>query len=75
MLGQGSSRRLEIDQGASPVATYKMVYGDDENVVEETLEDISSVETEDGWMVLFRGDDAIMRVQEDHVQSLELVTT
>jgi hypothetical protein len=75
MLGQGSSQRLEIDQGASPVATYKMVYGDDENVVKETLEDISSVETEDGWMVLFRGDDAILRVQEDHVQSLELVNT
>ena len=57
------------------MATYKMVYGDDENVVEETLQDISSVETEDGWMVLFRGDDAILRVQEDHVQSLELVNT
>lgn len=50
-----------------------MVYGDDENVVDETLEGITSIESEDGWMVFFRGDDAILRVLEDHVQSLELV--
>jgi len=55
------------------VATYKMVYGDDENVAEETLADITSVESEDGWIVLFRGNDAILRVQESHVQALELV--
>jgi hypothetical protein len=55
------------------VATYKMIYGDDENVVEETLDDITAVESEDGWIVLFRQDDAILRVEEDHVQSLELV--
>ena len=57
------------------MATYKMIYGDDENVVEETLDGISSIESEDGWIVLFRGNDAILRVQEDHVQSLELVNT
>jgi hypothetical protein len=50
-----------------------MVYGDDENVAEETLGDITSIESEDGWIVLFRGNDAILRVQEGHVQSLELV--
>jgi hypothetical protein len=61
-------------QGAAPVATYKMIYGDEETVAEETLEDIDSIEHEDGWVVLFRGDDAVLRVQEDHVQSLELVT-
>jgi len=54
---------------------YKMIYGDDENVVEETLDGISSIESEDGWIVLFRGNDAILRVQEDHVQSLELVSS
>jgi hypothetical protein len=69
MLG----RRLSNGQEASLVATYKMIYGDDENVVEETLDGISSIESEDGWIVLFRGNDAILRVQEDHVQSLELV--
>lgn len=52
-----------------------MIYGDDENVAEETLEDIDSIEHEDGWVVLFRGDDAILRVQEDHVQSLELLNS
>ncbi len=55
------------------MATYKMVYGDDENVVDETLEGITSIESEEGWIVLFRGNDAILRVQESHVQSLELV--
>jgi hypothetical protein len=53
------------------MATYRMVYGDDEEVVRETLEDIDDVQREDGWVVLFRGKDAILRVQEQHVQSLE----
>ena len=56
------------------MATYKMVYGDDENVVDETLEGITSIESEEGWIVLFRRNDAILRVQESHVQSLELVS-
>lgn len=63
-----------VTQGAAPVATYKMIYGDEDTVAEETLDDIDSIEHEDGWVVLFRGDDAILRVQEEHVQSLELVT-
>ena len=53
------------------MATYRMVYGDDEQVVRETFEDISEVEREDGWVVLFRGKEAFLRVQEDHVQELE----
>ena len=73
MLGrcpcEGSDRA-----GGGQVATYKMIYGDEENVVEETLDDITAVESEDGWIVMFREDDAILRVQEDHVQSLELVS-
>jgi hypothetical protein len=73
IAGTGALSEARIDQEASPVATYKMVYGDDENVAEETLGDITSVESEDGWIVLFRGNDAILRVQEGHVQSLELV--
>ncbi len=52
--------------------TYRMVYGDDEQVVQETFEDVV-VEREDGWTVLFRGDDAILRVQDAHVQSLDRV--
>lgn len=55
------------------MATYRVIYGDDENLAEETLDDIDSIEHEDGWVVLFRRDDAVLRVQEDHVQTLELV--
>jgi hypothetical protein len=55
------------------MATYRMVYGDDEQVVRETFENIDGVEREDGWVVLFRGKEAILRVQEIHVQSLELL--
>jgi hypothetical protein len=55
------------------MATYRLVYGDDDSVVQETFTDIDEVEREDGWVVLFRGDDAILRVQEIHVQSLERV--
>jgi hypothetical protein len=52
---------------------YRMVYGDDEQVVRETFNDVQ-LEREDGWVVLFRGSDAILRVHENHVRSLELVT-
>jgi hypothetical protein len=55
------------------MATYRMVYGDDEQVVRETFENITEVEREDGWVVLFRGPEAILRVQEIHVQSMELL--
>jgi hypothetical protein len=58
---------------ASAMATYRMVYGDDEQVVRETFENIDDVEREDGWVVLFRGKDAILRVQEIHVQSMEQI--
>lgn len=60
-------------QEGTPVATYELVYGDDEQVVDETLEDIDHVEREDGWVVLFRGPEAILRVQEDHVKSMEQI--
>ena len=54
------------------MATYRMVYGDDGQVVQETFEDVV-VEREDGWTVLFRGNDAILRVQDAHMQSLERI--
>jgi hypothetical protein len=55
------------------MATYRMVYGDDDHVVTETYEDVE-IEREDGWVVLFRENDAILRVQEKHVRSLDEVT-
>jgi len=51
---------------------YRMVYGDDEQVVRETFDDVL-LEREDGWVVLFRGSDAILRLREEHVQSLEVL--
>ena len=53
--------------------TYQMVYGDDTQVVRETLKDVQ-VEREDGWLTFFRGNDAVLRVQEEHVKSLDLLT-
>jgi hypothetical protein len=55
-----------------PMANYQMVYGDDEQVVRETLNDVE-LQREDGWLVIFRGEDAILRVREEHVQSIEEV--
>jgi hypothetical protein len=55
------------------MATYRMVYGDDENLLTETYENITEVEREDGWVVLFRGPEAILRVQEAHVREMELL--
>ena len=52
--------------------TYQMVYGDDEQVVRQTFENVE-VNREDGWTVLFRGPEAILRVRDEHVQSLELL--
>jgi hypothetical protein len=52
------------------MATYRMVYGDADEVVRETFEDVE-IEREDGWTVLFRDRDAILRVRDEHVQSLE----
>jgi hypothetical protein len=66
-LGQAVMAR----DGSRWMATYRMVYGDNEEVIRETFRDISSVEREDGWVVLFRGPEAILRVQEAHVQELE----
>lgn len=52
------------------MATYRMVYGDEEQVVRETFHDVD-IEREDGWTVFFRGKDAILRVHDEHIQSLE----
>jgi hypothetical protein len=52
------------------MARYQMVYGDDQQVVRQTFEDVHVVR-EDGWTVLFRGHDAILRLRDDHVKTLE----
>jgi hypothetical protein len=55
------------------MATYRMVYGDGEQVVRETFERVDDLQREDGWVVLYRDGDAFLRVEEQHVQSLEEV--
>ena len=54
------------------MALYHLVYrdDDDERRVRENLE-LDDVQPEDGWVELWRGNDAIMRLQEKHVVSLE----
>ena len=49
---------------------YRIVYGDDEQVVRETYHDVE-LQREDGWLVIFRGNDAILRAREEHIQSVE----
>ena len=54
--------------------TYRMSYGDETTgPVTETFENVQ-VEREDGLVVLFRGQEAILRLREEHVHSLEEVT-
>ncbi|MBO0692563.1 MAG: hypothetical protein J2P58_06680 [Acidimicrobiaceae bacterium] len=52
--------------------TYNIVYGDDEQVVCEIFRDVE-IEREDGWVVIFKGDDAILRIQDAHIQAMEEV--
>ena len=54
------------------MTNYRIVYGDDEQVVRETFNDVE-LQREDGWLVIFRDKDAILRVREEHVQSVEEV--
>lgn len=51
---------------------YRVVYGDDEQVVRETFHDVV-LEREDGWTVLFRGPEAILRLRDEHIRSVEPV--
>jgi hypothetical protein len=67
-VGSGTGTATE----GTGMTTYRMVYGDEEQVVRETFSDVQ-LEREDGWTVLFRGKDAILRVRDEHVRELELV--
>jgi hypothetical protein len=54
------------------VARYQLVYRDDEgdHEVTETLDDVDDVQREDGIVSFWRGNDAFLRLQEQHVVSL-----
>ena len=60
-LSGGEQQMLAIGRGLMARPTLMLL--------DEPIE----VEREDGWVVLFRGTDAILRVREEHVQSLETV--
>jgi hypothetical protein len=55
------------------MAKYHLVYGDGEQSVQETYENVELYK-EDGWVVLYRDGDAILRVREEHIRSLETLT-
>jgi hypothetical protein len=48
------------------MSTYRVVCGDDEQVIRETFTDVE-IEREDGWVMLFRGAVAILRAREEHI--------
>jgi hypothetical protein len=64
--------RLRRSTRGELMANYRIVYGDDEQVVRETYNDVE-LQREDGWLVVFRGKEAILRAREEHVQSVELL--
>jgi hypothetical protein len=51
------------------MANYRIGCGDDELVVRETL-NADELQPEAGWLVTFLGDDAILPLREEHVQSV-----
>jgi hypothetical protein len=65
-----SASASQRDRKERRMPRYRMVYGDDVQVARQTFDDVE-LEREDRWIVLFRGRDAIFRIHEDHVQSLE----
>ena len=54
------------------MARYRLVYrdGEGDHEVTETLDDVDDVQREDGIVSFWRGNDAFLRVQEQHVVSL-----
>ncbi len=72
LIGSAGAGGRTPHDGGTAMPRYQMVYGDSEQVVRETFDDVQ-IEREDGWTVLFRGTHAILRVRDEHVQSLEQV--
>jgi hypothetical protein len=62
-------RNAEPSEGVV-MPSYRMVYGDNEQVDCETYVE---VDREAGWTTLFRGNDAILRVRDEHVQLTEVL--
>jgi hypothetical protein len=73
--GVGRPAGARVAKRSSTVATYKLVYRDDEgdHEVTETLDNVDDVQREDGIVTFWRGNDAFLRLQEQHVVSLDVV--
>ena len=55
------------------MTTYRLTYGDDDGTaITQTLRGVE-LEREDGWLVIFRGTRAFLRLREDHIQAVEEV--
>jgi len=54
------------------MSSYRMLYGDDEDLATETLDDVE-IDREDGWTTFFRGTDSVLRVRDEHIRSLEVL--
>jgi hypothetical protein len=54
------------------MTNYRIVYGDGEQIVREIFNDVE-LQREDGWLVISRGSDAILRAREEHVQTVEAI--
>jgi hypothetical protein len=54
------------------MSSYRIRYGDDEQVVRGTTNRDAKVDREDGWITVFRENDAILCVRDEQVQSVEV---
>jgi hypothetical protein len=64
------ARRNAQPSAGVVMPSCRMVYGDNEQVDCETYVE---VDREAGWTTLFRGNDAILRVRDEHVQSTQVL--
>lgn len=56
------------------MTTYRLTYGDnDGSAITQTLRNVE-LEREDGWLVIFRGTRAFVRLREEHVQAVQEVS-
>jgi CBS domain-containing protein len=54
----------------SDMATYRIVHGGDAEVDSQTFDDVE-IGREDGWTLVRRGTDVILRVRDEYVRSVE----
>jgi SnoaL-like protein len=68
----GSEVGSDLAAGQLAVDTYRLHLRSDEFSYEHEVH-ASAVDREDGWTVFWSGDDAFLRVRDEHIVSLELL--